>query len=847
MMAWWVDLYPRVHMGRRAGWTVAAAAVVWMSVVVTTAAVGAPNPVTGTHPKLAPVLNTSGAIDGGAIDGFQPQSATPQVASDAPLVEVQGDDLNAVTDAVTAAGGQVRLTPPGAVLASVPRANLGALSDDARVRYVTLPRPVQPDATSEGVDNPGPGRVGATGARAWQDAGRRGAGVKVAIVDVGFDRVDSEIAAGRLPPIPAGQRRNFCGNGVTGFDGRGPAGTQPAINHGTAVAEIVHQMAPDAILYLVCIYSSSDGRNVEQYLASQGITVVNASIGDLLDGRGDGTGDANSLTGGVAAGRQAGQLWSVSAGNDALRHYTFTGKDADNDGQVEMFSGTPVLGPLPDSTETYSFTLANNQKSVVDVKWDAWPTTNQGFKVCFYQDTIAGAKPCPDAYSQSPSGKPIQQTQFTNSSGSSHTYLMVIERVAGTTITPRFDVWFEGSEQNLQSVSAAGSLTEPATSPYAMTLGAHNFSSGQLESFSSQGPTIDGRRKPDLSGPDGVSNDVLPGFFGTSAAAPHATGAAALVKGVNPAATPDQIQSILLSRAVDAGPPGPDNQYGGGRLNLGSLTFLTGASSGPSEVSSTNGRTDVFVIGTDGGLWQRTRVGSSASAWLALGGFLTSDPDVSSWGGGRLDVFARGGDNALWHRSSNDGSSWSDWESLGGVLTSGPAAVSSATNGIDLFVRGGDGALWTKSWNGSGWSGWSSLGGFVIGDPDVASWSANRLDLFARGGDDALWHQWRDGAQWSGWQPLGGILSSSPGTTSSGVGRVEVGVRGGDNALWLLTWNGASWSGWSSLGGGLASAPDLAQTNAGQLDVVAHGNDSAIWQQSFNGSSWLGWISLGPP
>ena len=54
-----------------------------------------------------------------------------------------------------------------------------------------------------------------------------------------------------------------------------------------------------------------------------------------------------------------------------------------------------------------------------------------------------------------------------------------------------------------------------------------------MEFFSSQGPTIDGRVKPDIAAIDGVSitgagSFPVP-FFGTSAASPHMGGIAALV------------------------------------------------------------------------------------------------------------------------------------------------------------------------------------------------------------------------------------------------------------------------------------------------------------------------------
>ena len=57
----------------------------------------------------------------------------------------------------------------------------------------------------------------------------------------------------------------------------------------------------------------------------------------------------------------------------------------------------------------------------------------------------------------------------------------------------------------LQYQTPAGSLLEPATSPATLAVGALCWQSKQPEAFSSQGPTIDGRMKPDIAGHDSVS------------------------------------------------------------------------------------------------------------------------------------------------------------------------------------------------------------------------------------------------------------------------------------------------------------------------------------------------------
>jgi len=82
--------------------------------------------------------------------------------------------------------------------------------------------------------------------------------------------------------------------------------------------------------------------------------------------------------------------------------------------------------------------------------------------------------------------------------------------------------------------------------------------------YSSTGGAI--RQKPDIAAADGVSTD-MPGFahfFGTSAAAPHAAAIAALLWSYSPGLTPAQIRAVLTGTALDVNPIGVDRDTGYG-------------------------------------------------------------------------------------------------------------------------------------------------------------------------------------------------------------------------------------------------------------------------------------------
>jgi len=109
-----------------------------------------------------------------------------------------------------------------------------------------------------------------------------------------------------------------------------------------------------------------------------------------------------------------------------------------------------------------------------------------------------------------------------------------------------------------------------------------NFAVGALDSTfdtawsgSSRGPSdCDSVSiKPNLAAPGTQIRSTMPdsGYVtrtGTSGAAPHVSGAVAILRQKNPDATVEEIKTALLSSTIDLGDPGPDNTFGWGRIDI---------------------------------------------------------------------------------------------------------------------------------------------------------------------------------------------------------------------------------------------------------------------------------------
>lgn len=150
-------------------------------------------------------------------------------------------------------------------------------------------------------------------------------------------------------------------------------------------------------------------------------------------------------------------------------------------------------------------------------------------------------------------------------------------------------------------------LTAPADADSIVSVGAVS-TNGTVASFSSVGPTSDGRTKPDVSA-QGVSvvaavpsvskSSYTSGFGGTSAATPSVAGVAAMILSAHPELTPVQVRDALRTTA---GNSKPNNETGWGIVNAYAAVLKNGmvVSTDPEIALTTdsNYSVDMFVIST---------------------------------------------------------------------------------------------------------------------------------------------------------------------------------------------------------------------------------------------------------
>jgi minor extracellular serine protease Vpr len=174
-----------------------------------------------------------------------------------------------------------------------------------------------------------------------------------------------------------------------------------------------------------------------------------------------------------------------------------------------------------------------------------------------------------------------------------------------------FDAWLDnnlgGASASFPSGDRVKNVAMPGTARGAITVGSYvtkwywtsydgssweyggTDRTGNISTFSSTGPTADGRQKPDIAAPGqgivaalsgfadttGSFSSIVPGrkyilMQGTSMATPHATGACALMLGARPSLTAAALKDYLTSESRNDAFTGttPNTSWGYGKMDI---------------------------------------------------------------------------------------------------------------------------------------------------------------------------------------------------------------------------------------------------------------------------------------
>jgi subtilisin family serine protease len=435
--------------------------------------------------------------------------------------------------AVAEAGGSVEGAVLDRVKVSVPPAGLRSLAADPAVRIMRQPFYAEPKVVSQGVKVM---KADQYISKTHDD----GAGITVAVMDG--------------PTF--GGARNLIGSELPSDTAATPFVQNGSFSevHGTACAEIVHDVAPGAKIILGGFSGDEVAWAQEiQLLVNSGADIITHSLGFDNVAMPNGKHFFAKVADAV---NSSGVLFVTAAGNEAQKYYQGPWTDKDKNDVLEFKGKTENLPIYVDSGD------------YIRLRWD---------------DSFGASKHDYDLYIFSGSGNLIAKSEGLQNgkqdpfeeadipAGVSGKVYVIVHHDPSSPLNAKQKFWlYVGGAGIVDSAyrSVAGSLTLPADAKGAVAVGAVAYNTKKIEGYSSQGPTSDNRVKPDLAAPDKVATvSYGSSFAGTSAATPHAAGAAALILSHNPSMSVSALRSAL-QKATTSGGGKRDNKLGYGLIDL---------------------------------------------------------------------------------------------------------------------------------------------------------------------------------------------------------------------------------------------------------------------------------------
>lgn len=391
-------------------------------------------------------------------------------------------------------------------------------------------------------------------------AGRNGQGVKVGIISDGGNSIASAQATGDLPSSVT--RFGSCSTRSEDISNCLPSST---CNEGTAMAEIIHDIAPQAELAIAAVSTSLEFiQRLDQLSNTFGANIIVDDLGFF--------GEPYFQDGPLAQAVSAlpeDVLYISSAGNSGNNHYEANFALAATNSSVQLHD-------FQTNDIAHGFIVPAQGFVVPLLQWNSnFDSPNADYDLLIGDQSTIIARS--DANQFQPDVPPLEALCIPNTSANDEVYFALIERIGGT--ASRLEMFFLGAPA-IEYPIPEGSIFGHAATERAIavaTINANDNGNDTIAFYSSRGPSridfpsrID-RQKPDLTGIDGVSVTGAGGFpstfFGTSAAAPHVAGVAALMMGRPGKAKAEEVRIGLQQSAVDLGTSGRDSTYGFGRVD----------------------------------------------------------------------------------------------------------------------------------------------------------------------------------------------------------------------------------------------------------------------------------------
>ena len=496
------------------------------------------------------------------------------------LVDLRADVGPELIQAIEELGGRVVHSIPRyrSVRAEVPLAAVEVLAARAAVQSIVPAR----RAFTRRAINTSEGDVAheADTARAFESV--TGAGISVGVLSDSVDELATLQGSGDLPSV------------VTVLAGQSGV---PGTSEGTAMLEIVHDLAPGADLLFATAFGGLAvfAQNIAD-LVTAGADVIVDDVGYFAEG----VFQDDIVAAAVDAAAAQGVLYFSSAGNSGNLNDGTSGvyeADFDSAPNLPAIVGAGGTGDLHDFDSGAPVQVGNqitkDSPSVFTLKWaDALGASGNDYDLVLMDNTLTTIF----AVSNSVQDGDDEPFELISSVGFNDlgNRLVVLRRPSQSAVFLRVNSW--GGELNVATSGQTGghntahgafgvAAVDVATASGGAFIGGV---ANPVEPFSSDGPrrvffdasgtpyspgnfsSTGGelRDKPDIAAADGVMT-ATPGFnpfFGTSASAPHAAAIAALMLEKNPGLTPAAVRAIFAATALDIEAVGMDRDSGYGLI-----------------------------------------------------------------------------------------------------------------------------------------------------------------------------------------------------------------------------------------------------------------------------------------